>query len=64
VGVDSLTTARLVLRRWRAGDREAFAALNADPRVMRFLGPPLAPAASDALADRIDAHFAAHGFGL
>ena len=55
---DSLTTERLVLRPWRASDRTPFAALNADPRVMRFLGPPLARAASDALADRIEAHFA------
>jgi ribosomal-protein-alanine N-acetyltransferase len=61
---DSLTTSRLVLRPWRASDRAPFAALNADPRVMRYLGPPLARAASDALADRIEAHFAEHGFGM
>jgi len=60
----TLTTARLVLRAWRARDRAPFAALNADPRVSEFLGPPLARAASDALADRIAAHFAEHGFGL
>ena len=61
---DSLTTERLLLRPWRASDRAPFAALNADPRVMRYLGPPLARAASDALADRIEAHFAEHGFGM
>ncbi len=61
---NSLTTERLVLRRWRASDRAPFAALNADPRVMRYLGPPLARAASDALADRIEAHFVEHGFGM
>lgn len=61
---DSLTTERLLLRPWRASGRAPFAALNADPRVMRYLGPPLARAASDALADRIEAHFAEHGFGM
>jgi RimJ/RimL family protein N-acetyltransferase len=30
-----LGTARLLLRRWRPGDRAPFAALNADPAVMR-----------------------------
>jgi RimJ/RimL family protein N-acetyltransferase len=33
-----LTTRRLVLRRWREGDVEPFAAINADPEVMRFIG--------------------------
>jgi RimJ/RimL family protein N-acetyltransferase len=60
----TLMTARLVLRPWRASDRAPFAALGADPRVMHFLGPPLTRAQSDALADRIEAHFAEHGFGL
>ena len=60
----ALTTERLVLRAWRSSDRAPFAALGADPRVMRFLGPLLARAQSDALADRIEAHFAEHGFGL
>jgi RimJ/RimL family protein N-acetyltransferase len=60
----TLKTARLLLRGWRDADRAPFAALNADPRVMRYLGPPLSRAASDALADRIAAHFAEHGFGL
>jgi RimJ/RimL family protein N-acetyltransferase len=60
----TLTTARLVLRAWRASDRAPFAAMGADPRVMRFLGPLLSRAASDALVDRIGAHFAEHGFGL
>ena len=31
-------TDRLVLRRWRMEDREPFAAINADPEVMRFIG--------------------------
>jgi len=30
-----LTTSRLLLRRWRPVDRAPFAAMNADPEVMR-----------------------------
>lgn len=37
----SLTTSRLILRPWREDDLESFAALNADPRVMEYLPPPL-----------------------
>jgi aminoglycoside 6'-N-acetyltransferase len=60
----SLTTARLLLRRWRPDDRAPFAALNADARVAQFLPATLSRADSDALADRIEAGFARHGFGL
>jgi RimJ/RimL family protein N-acetyltransferase len=61
---EALRTERLVLRPWRPSDRAPFAALGADPRVMKYLGPLLTRAQSDALADRIAAHFDAHGFGL
>jgi RimJ/RimL family protein N-acetyltransferase len=59
-----LRSARLVLRRWRPGDREPFAALNADPEVMEHFPATLSRAESDALADRIEAGFDEHGFGL
>ncbi len=59
-----LQTERLVLRRWRPDDRPPFARLNADPRVVEFLPAPLSRSESDALADRIEAHFERHGFGL
>lgn len=62
--IAELETPRLRLRRWRSEDRAAFAALNADPRVVEFLPGPLSHAESDAVADRIVAHFAEHGFGL
>ena len=55
---------RLRLRRWRPEDRAPFAALNADPEVMEHFPARLTRAESDALADRIDAGFAEHGFGL
>jgi RimJ/RimL family protein N-acetyltransferase len=59
-------TERLQLRRWRAGDREPFAELNADPEVMRYIGDgrPMTRAESDALLRTIEAHWDAHGFGL
>ena len=54
---------RLLLREWRPEDREPFAALNADPRVMEFFPALLPRAQSDALANRSEQHFEAHGFG-
>jgi RimJ/RimL family protein N-acetyltransferase len=64
VRFDSLRTSRLVMRRWRDSDREPFAALNADQHTMRFFPGTLDRAASDALVDRIEERFEAHGFGL
>src|SRR5262245_7444407 len=59
-----LRTDRLYLRRWCAADREPFAALNADPRVMEHFPAPLSREDSDALAGRIESHFKQHQFGL
>ncbi len=59
-----LETNRLLLRAWRSEDLAPFAALNADPRVMEHFPAPLSRAESDALAERIQAHFDAHGFGV
>ncbi len=59
-----LQTERLLLRRWRAADREPFAQLNADTRVMQFFPARLSREESDRAVDRIEAHFAEHGFGL
>lgn len=58
------STERLHLRQWRASDREAFAQLNSDPRVMEFFPNLLDRAASDALADRIQAKISDRGWGL
>src|SRR4051794_30083977 len=52
------------LRRWRDADREAFAAMNSDPRVMEFFRGPLSRAESAAMVDRIEKHFGEHDFGL
>ena len=59
-----LETSRLRLRRWREEDREPFAAINADPRVMEFFLAPLTRRQSDDLIDRIEDGFGRDGFGL
>ena len=59
-----IRTDRLLLRRWRDADREPFAALNADPRVMEFFPQLLSREETDAACERIAAHFAKHGFGM
>jgi RimJ/RimL family protein N-acetyltransferase len=60
----TLTTERLVLRPWRTEDREPFAALNADPEVMRYFPKPLTRAESDAFVDGINEHMTHRGWGL
>ena len=58
-----LRTDRLILRRWRDGDREPFARMNADPEVMRHFVRPLTRDESDALAARLDRQFDERGYG-
>lgn len=55
---------RLGFRRWKAFDRAPFAALNADPDVMEYFPKPLTRTESDALVERIEAHFEERGYGL
>jgi len=62
--VAELKTTRLILRQWRAEDAEPFAALNADPQVMRYLPRLLARAESDAFAQAAAATLRERGFGL
>jgi ribosomal-protein-alanine N-acetyltransferase len=59
----TLATPRLLLRPLREQDFAAFAAMNADPRVMEWLPKALTRSESDATAARICDHFARHGFG-
>jgi RimJ/RimL family protein N-acetyltransferase len=61
---DTIRTARLVMRRWRDADRDAFAAMNADPVVMRYFPATLDRAASDAYLDQMENLFGRQGFGL
>ncbi len=59
-----LETDRLILRRWCDEDRQPFAALNADPVVMEHFAGSLSREQSDDFIDRIEEHFAEHGWGL
>jgi RimJ/RimL family protein N-acetyltransferase len=59
-----LRTERTALRRWRPADREPFAALNADPRVMAHFPSALSRSQSDAFADTIEQELAERPFGL
>ncbi|WP_095145434.1 MULTISPECIES: GNAT family N-acetyltransferase [unclassified Pseudomonas] len=59
-----LESARLLMRQWRDDDLPAFAAMCADPQVMRYFPAPLSRLESAALIGRIRGHFAEHGFGL
>ena len=47
-----IETPRLILRSWRESDRDPFARLNADPRVMEFFPACLSREESDMLFDR------------
>jgi len=57
-----ISTPRLTLRDWRAEDREAFAAMHADPEVMDDLGGVFDRQRSDEKFDRYVAAFARQGF--
>lgn len=56
------TTERLTLRVWRESDRDPFAAMNADPRVMEFFPTILSRTSSDAIIDASLEAFARRGF--
>ena len=59
-----LETPRLPLRRWEEGDRAPFAAMNADPVVMRFYPAPYSRQQSDEAIDRYLAAFEKVGFSF
>jgi len=60
-----LETERLILRRWRDDDLDGFAAMNADPEVMRYIGDGHVQdrAEAAALLERIRQGWDEHGFG-
>jgi RimJ/RimL family protein N-acetyltransferase len=57
-------TERLRVRQWVEADREPFAKLSSDPRVMKFMPDLLDRGASDAIVDRLQALIAERGWGL
>lgn len=59
-----LHTERLLLRQWRDDDRDAWAALNADPEVMRHFPAPLSREESDHWFDFNRDRIADQGWGL
>lgn len=59
-----LDSARLLMRQWRDDDLPAFAAMCADPQVMRYFPEPLSRLESAAMIGRMRGHFAELGFGL
>lgn len=60
----TIETERLLLRQWRAADKEPFAALNADPDVMEHFPALITPAESDRFVDRMASVLAEKGRGL
>ena len=60
----TIQTERLSLRSFADADRAPFAAMNADPDVMRHFPQPLDPAMSDALIDRILEAWEVRNLGL
>lgn len=59
-----LPTPRLRLRQWRSDDRKPFAALNADPDVMRYFPACLSQAQSAAIAQRCHDLIEQRGWGF
>jgi RimJ/RimL family protein N-acetyltransferase len=55
---------RVLLRQWRDDDREPFAALNADPEVMRYFPSTMSREQSDAFVDWASGLIEEHGWGL
>ncbi len=62
--IDEVRTPRLLLRAWRDDDAPAFAALNADPRVMEHFPNLVTREESDAMIGRIRQNHREQGFGL
>jgi RimJ/RimL family protein N-acetyltransferase len=63
-GTVALTTPRLLLRTFRRDDLPLYAALNADPDVVRYLEGPLAREDSDDIAAWAQECYAREGLGL
>ncbi|MBI4882837.1 MAG: GNAT family N-acetyltransferase [Actinobacteria bacterium] len=59
-----MVTERLRLRGWRESDKVPYAALNADPEVMKHFPSLLSQQQSDEMVDRMAADWGVRGFGL
>lgn len=63
-GIVVVTTPRLLLRTFRLDDLPAYAALNADPEVARYLGGPKTRGYSDSIAEWANERYEEEGLGL
>jgi RimJ/RimL family protein N-acetyltransferase len=63
-GTAVIETERLILRTFRQSDLAIYAALNADPEVMRYLGGVIDAAESDHIAGLAQENYAMHRVGL
>jgi len=61
--IPTIETLRLRLRPWRLEDLSPFAALNADPAVMKYFTKPLNRTETKSYIEQLVAHFHQHGFG-
>jgi RimJ/RimL family protein N-acetyltransferase len=61
--VATLSGERVLLRPWQDRDADAFAAMNADPRVMEFFVATMSREESDAMLARLRARTEEHGWG-
>lgn len=59
-----LTTDRLILRPFTSGDLDAYAAMNADPEVMRFYPFTYSREQSQASLEKCAASWEEHGYGF
>lgn len=62
--MSDLATSRLKLRQWRDADLAPFAALNADPEVMRYFPATMTQAQSDEFAGYVYDTIGRQGWGL
>ena len=62
--MDDDKTVRVLLRQWRDEDREALAAIDADPEVMRYFPSTRSREQSDAFVDWASGLIAERGWGL
>lgn len=58
-----IQTQRLLLRQWRDADLPQLIELNRDPKVMEFVGPPLAEEQTKAMMERSRESWSKRGYG-
>jgi RimJ/RimL family protein N-acetyltransferase len=62
--VAEIGTERLIMRGWRESDLAPWAAMNADPQVRRYLGPPLTFEQASAWVLAFQDDLDRHGYGF